>query len=326
MRSFRIAFFYFIIAASAVALAPVSTLAQIGVSITIAPPALPVYWQPPIPGPGYIWTPGYWAYGPYGYYWVPGTWVRPHAVGLLWTPGYWSWVNGAYVWRAGYWGPRVGFYGGINYGFGYGGAGYVGGYWNHGAFYYNRATNNISSKNITNVYTQNINVNRSVTNVAFNGGPGGVRAQATAEEIAAAHAQRIPPTATQVQQQQAAGGNRALLASVNHGRPPIAATARPGEFPGHGIVAAPGAAAGAVRQQPGAIYPGRVYAAPKAAAERSAEHALARRAPREQPVRQERAVQQPHALPQERAAQERGASRPHPAAKSQERCPEGGCR
>jgi WXXGXW repeat (2 copies) len=49
------------------------------ISITIAPPALPVYVQPPIPEPGYLWTPGYWAYGPDGYFWVPGTWVRPQA-------------------------------------------------------------------------------------------------------------------------------------------------------------------------------------------------------------------------------------------------------
>ena len=29
------------------------------------------------PGSGYLWTPGYWAYGPEGYFWVPGTWVQP---------------------------------------------------------------------------------------------------------------------------------------------------------------------------------------------------------------------------------------------------------
>jgi hypothetical protein len=32
-----------------------------GVSITIAPPALPIYVQPAIPAEGYLWTPGYWA-------------------------------------------------------------------------------------------------------------------------------------------------------------------------------------------------------------------------------------------------------------------------
>ena len=61
---------------------------SLSVSITVAPPQLPVYTQPPIPAPGYIWTPGYWAYGPEGYYWIPGTWVEPPAVGLLWTPAY----------------------------------------------------------------------------------------------------------------------------------------------------------------------------------------------------------------------------------------------
>src|SRR5277367_2654770 len=88
-------------------------------SITTAPPPLPDYKQPAIPGPDYIWTPGYWSYGSDGYFWVPGTWVMPPSAGLLWTPGYWRWNDGIYFWNAGYWGPSVGFYGGINYGFGY---------------------------------------------------------------------------------------------------------------------------------------------------------------------------------------------------------------
>src|ERR1700720_334077 len=106
-----------------------AAFAQIGVSITVAPPALPVYEQPPVPAPGYLWTPGYWAYGPEGYFWVPGVWVQPPQVGVLWTPGYWGWGGGMYRWNAGYWGPHVGFYGGVNYGFGYGGVGFVGGRW-----------------------------------------------------------------------------------------------------------------------------------------------------------------------------------------------------
>jgi YXWGXW repeat-containing protein len=64
------------------------------------PPELPVYEQPPIPAPGYVWVPGYWGIGPVGYYWVPGTWVLPPTVGLLWTPGYWGWRDGIYVWNA----------------------------------------------------------------------------------------------------------------------------------------------------------------------------------------------------------------------------------
>ena len=88
---------------------PAASKAQI-ISITIAPPELPVYEQPPIPAAGYMWSPGYWAYDPDdGYFWVPGTWVLPPAVDLLWTPGYWGWRDGLYVWNEGYWGPHIGF-------------------------------------------------------------------------------------------------------------------------------------------------------------------------------------------------------------------------
>src|SRR6202451_376902 len=120
---------------------PAASFAQIGVGISlrIGPPALPVYAQPPAPADGYLWTPGYWAYGSAGYYWVPGVWIAPPRVGLLWTPGYWGWGGGVYAWHAGYWGPHVGFYGGVNYGFGYGGVGFVGGEWRGGRFAYNTA-------------------------------------------------------------------------------------------------------------------------------------------------------------------------------------------
>ncbi|HSB31624.1 MAG TPA: YXWGXW repeat-containing protein, partial [Candidatus Sulfobium mesophilum] len=130
---------------------------SVGISVTFAPPALPVYVQPPCPGPGYIWTPGYWAWDPdYGYYWVPGTWVLAPFPGVLWTPGYWGWSDGVFIWYEGYWGPVVGFYGGINYGFGYSGVGYDGGYWRGNAFYYNKTVNNINVTNITNVYSKTV--------------------------------------------------------------------------------------------------------------------------------------------------------------------------
>jgi len=88
---------------------PYPSFAQFGVLISIVPPELPVYEQPVIPGPGYLWTPGYWAWSPEngGYYWVPGN---------------------TFIWNPGYWGPHIGFYGGVNYGFGYTGSGYEGGY------------------------------------------------------------------------------------------------------------------------------------------------------------------------------------------------------
>ena len=44
-----------------------ASFAGLFVSITVAPPPLPVYVQPVCP-PGYMWTPGYWAWGDDGYY------------------------------------------------------------------------------------------------------------------------------------------------------------------------------------------------------------------------------------------------------------------
>lgn len=215
--------------------------AEVFVRITVAPPPLPVYVQPVIPGPDYIWSPGYWAWGFDGYYWVPGTWVVAPAIGLLWTPGYWGYSDGIYVWRAGYWGPRVGYYGGINYGCGYGGVGYAGGYWRGGTFAYNTAVTNIGSTHITNVYNKTVIVNNTtVTNVSFNGGNGGTTAQPTGSEKAAALDKHMPATSMQLHHQQTASTNRALFASMNKGRPSVAATARAGQFSGQGIIPAKG--------------------------------------------------------------------------------------
>ena len=212
----------------------------IGISVGIAPPVLPVYVQPVCPAPGYIWTPGYWAWDPDigDYYWVPGTWVLAPAPGLLWTPGYWGWNAGLYDWNPGYWGPTVGFYGGVDYGFGYTGSGFWGGYWNHGSYYYNRSVTNINVTNIHNVYNRTVINNVSVTRTSFNG-PGGVTRTPTATELAAARDPRVrPATTVQTQHERAASANRSQWASVNHGRPSVAATARPAAFSGRGVVAA----------------------------------------------------------------------------------------
>jgi len=163
---------------------PARAQAAIGISIQIAPPALPVYVQPPMPEVGYLWTPGYWANANAGYYWVPGTWIQPPVVGVLWTPPYWGWVNGGYAFNAGYWGPQVGFYGGVNYGYGYGGSGYDGGRWNGNNFSYNRSANNFGSVHVTNVYEQPLVV-RNRSNVSYVGGTNGLKAEPTAAERSA---------------------------------------------------------------------------------------------------------------------------------------------
>jgi hypothetical protein len=211
---------------------------QFRVAITIGPPALPVYEQPICPGDGYLWTPGYWYWDDdiADYYWVPGTWVLAPEVGFLWTPGWWGWGGEAFVWNEGFWGPSIGFYGGINYGFGYFGVGFVGGRWDGGHFFYNRAVMNVNVTEIHNVYNTTV-VNNTVR-VSYNGGNGGITARATAQEEAAAHERHVPPLAVQTQHMQAARANPQLRASVNHGKPPIAATEKPGEFSGRGVVEA----------------------------------------------------------------------------------------
>jgi hypothetical protein len=209
----------------------VPAAANVGVSITIAPPALPVYVQPPCPADGYIWTPGYWAWADGDYYWVPGTWVLAPEPGLLWTPGYWAWEGVGFVFHEGYWAPHVGFYGGINYGFGYGGVGFEGGYWRSGRFYYNRAIANVSVANVHNVYTKTV-IHNTINVVSYNGGSGGTTARPTAAELRAAAEVHLPPLAAQIEHTRLARTNPALRAVANHGRPPIAATPHVGQFNG----------------------------------------------------------------------------------------------
>ncbi len=217
--------------------------AGVFVSITVAPPPLPVYVQPPVPGPGFMWTPGYWAWDDEGgdYFWVPGAWVPAPEPGLLWTPGYWGWSGGVYAWNAGYWGPHVGFYGGVSYGFGYTGVGFGGGVWVGGVFSYNRAVMNVGpgGGNI-NVYNKTV-INNNVTNVSYNGGNGGIRAQPTAQELVAAREHHIEATREQLEHHQLARKNPDLKYANNHGKPSIAATSKAGDFSkAHAIAAKSG--------------------------------------------------------------------------------------
>jgi hypothetical protein len=204
-------------------LVPAPSPAQIavGISVHIGPPALPVYAQPPCPVEGYIWTPGYWAWRDEGYFWVPGVWIAPPRVGVLWTPGYWGFAGGAYLWHPGYWGPHVGFYGGINYGYGYGGVGFVGGAWRGGGFVYNTAVTNVNTTVVHNTYVDRTVINNTTVvnnHYSFNG-QGGATAQPTAAELSAAREQHFQPTSNQLTHEQTARADNNQLASVNHGRP-----------------------------------------------------------------------------------------------------------
>ncbi len=211
--------------------APMSAPALDGISvlITVGPPPIPLYEQPDCPDDGYLWTPGYWAWEGAGYFWVPGTWVMAPAIGLLWTPGYWGWGGHTYVFHAGYWGPHVGFYGGVNYGHGYGGSGYEGGRWQGRNYAYNRAVTNVNVTHITNVYHQTVIVNNP-THIAYNGGAGGLKAGPTRQDKAVERESHVPLTSEQAQHHRSASQDEDLRASVNGGKPPVTATRKPAGF------------------------------------------------------------------------------------------------
>jgi hypothetical protein len=232
IRTVRSIFFALVILAMSGA-----AFGQIGLMITVAPPPLPVYEQPICPDDGYIWTPGYWAYDSdiSDYYWVPGTWVLAPETGYLWTPAYWGWGGDRFVFYDGYWGPLVGFYGGINYGFGYFGVGFEGGRWDNGHFFYNQAVSNVNVTVIHNVYNNRVE-ERSETRVSYNGGEGGLNARPTPQQEAAARERHVPPVAAQTQHMREARSNPQQRASVNRGKPEIAATPKPGAYKDRGVV------------------------------------------------------------------------------------------
>ena len=79
------------IGALALSFAAVPAQAHNRVYVGIAPPGL-IFEPPlPLPGPGYVWQPGYWAWNGIRYAWIPGVYVLapyPGAVsrrlGLVW--------------------------------------------------------------------------------------------------------------------------------------------------------------------------------------------------------------------------------------------------
>jgi hypothetical protein len=221
MRAFRS--MRLMLLALLVSLVPASSYAGVFISVGFAPPVLPVYVQPPCPQPGLMWTPGYWAYGPDGYYWVPGAWVPSPYVGALWTPGYWGWGSGLYVWHPGYWGAHVGYYGGVNYGFGYGGIGFVGGVWHGGVFAYNTAVVHVNETVVRNVYVDRTVIERNTvvmnSHVAYSGGPGGINHEPTPQERQFSSEPHVAATSFQTQHETTAMHDTNAYANHNGGRP-----------------------------------------------------------------------------------------------------------
>jgi Domain of unknown function (DUF4124)/WXXGXW repeat (2 copies) len=185
--------------------------ADIEVQASDSPPPLRDDEQPACPDEGYLWTPGYWFWNVAGYYWIPGAWVQPPRLGVLWTPGYWEFVRAVYVFHRGYWAEHVGYYGGINYGFGYFGVGFAGGRWVNHSFAYNRSVSNVDARVIHSTYSEPVFNNATVHRVSYNGGPGGTPSVMTAREKALAAEKHFPPTPVQRQYSVQAARTPALM-------------------------------------------------------------------------------------------------------------------
>jgi len=302
-----------------VAAVPAASHASVFISVGFAPPILPVYVQPVCPSPDLMWTPGYWAYGPDGYYWVPGAWVPAPYAGALWTPPYWGWEGGAFLFHGGYWGRTVGYYGGINYGFGYMGIGFAGGEWRGGHFAYNTAIVHVNTTIIHNTYVNETVVHQNTIvndrHVAYNGGPGGIQHQPTPVERTAMNQPHLAATKFQEQHVQTAQANRNAYAKANGGHPQNLVASRPLAAENHSEPAA----------RPASNRP-ETASRPAAAAHAAPE---SRSAPSARPETQARPEPRsaPQARPESRPAPQHAAPAPrsesHPAPRSEPREPRG---
>jgi hypothetical protein len=189
------------------------------------PPDLFDYDQPFAPGPYFLWIPGYWSHNRLGFFWVPGLWTRAPFIGALWTPPYWNFSGGAYRFHSGYWGAHIGYYGGVNYGFGYIGAGFFGGYWRGKEFFYNAAVTRVPAT-ISTVYRHTPIYHGGVSvRTSYNGGPSGLQARPLRSEIAAAHEPRLPEMRSQVMLRRQFSHMSVVASNRNQGHPVTAAIA-----------------------------------------------------------------------------------------------------
>ena len=73
------------------------------VIVTRTPPVVRVEAQTLSPGPGYVWTRGYWSWNGHDFVWVSGHWVRPPRLTAVWVEGHWAQRGGGWVWIPGHW-------------------------------------------------------------------------------------------------------------------------------------------------------------------------------------------------------------------------------
>ena len=93
-----------VLAVASLASAALAAPASAQVYVNLAPPAPIVETRPAIPGPGYAWRRGYWAWNGNRYVWSHGLWARPPHAGQAWIAGRWvQGSRGRWHWIPGHW-------------------------------------------------------------------------------------------------------------------------------------------------------------------------------------------------------------------------------
>ena len=74
------------------------------VGMRVGPPPPPVYGYAGVaPGPGYVWTDGFWDLRGGRWAWVNGRWMRPPRPRAVWVAPYWAPRGGRYYFHSGHW-------------------------------------------------------------------------------------------------------------------------------------------------------------------------------------------------------------------------------
>ena len=73
--------------------------------VSVAPPPPPAAYGPigVAPGPGWVWTDGFYAWGGSRWVWRPGRWARPPHRGYVWRKPYYERYHNGYRVHEGRW-------------------------------------------------------------------------------------------------------------------------------------------------------------------------------------------------------------------------------
>jgi len=92
-----------VIALSAAAFMPATSMAQVGVSVVIGnEPPPPRFESIPAPRHGYVWAPGYWNWDGHRHVWLNGHWEAEHR-GQVWHRAEWVREGGGWRFAPGGW-------------------------------------------------------------------------------------------------------------------------------------------------------------------------------------------------------------------------------